>query len=320
MAITIHHNIDPGRFMWLWAKYVRSSNLEKHCTGCIPGVYSKKFSGASNPEMLSQRVLVMDEVAAGTFEAIYFCGVLKKGYLNKDPLKNNYRHNVHFAVRPVEGAHDIWEYEDWHVEIEGGSLERIPETYELGERFFHSPYDSHYYTCRIFRWMVGHFYPDELVDVTYGYPEIVHDLDCGMDVNLHELFAKVRQNGYDYAKLYFEDEELDTWYFGERAEEYRQLVPDAVGMGNIRRFAFTHKLFDRREFAEEMSEKASCGGADMMEYGHLIRFMHNEKLVRLYEVDLLWPLFEIGIEDYLDEVATYQPRRFIRVERLDSVR
>ena len=162
--ITIHHNFDEKKFKWLWAKYVKAGNIEKHCTACLIGPYSKKFSGASNHDLLEQPSLVMDEVPEGQYEAIYFCGVIKKGYLNKNPLKNNYPHNVHFAVRPVDGAHDVWDFENWHVEINGGVLEPIPTESQLNNRFFKTPYDAHYYTCRIFRWMVGHFYQDKLRD------------------------------------------------------------------------------------------------------------------------------------------------------------
>lgn len=167
--IIIHHNFDETKFKWLWAKYVKAGVIEKHCTASIPGLYSKKFSGTSNKDLLSQPSLLMDEVPEDSYEAIYFCGVLKKGYLHKDPLKNNYRHNVHFAVRPQEGAHDVWDFENWHVEIENGVLERIPETYELHEKFFTEPYNPHYYTCRIFRWMIGHFYPENVLDIPKEY-------------------------------------------------------------------------------------------------------------------------------------------------------
>lgn len=51
--ITIHHNFAPSQFKWLWAKYVHSGNDTRHCTACIKGQYSKKFSATSNPKMLS---------------------------------------------------------------------------------------------------------------------------------------------------------------------------------------------------------------------------------------------------------------------------
>lgn len=157
--ITIHHNFSPSQFKWLWAKYVHGGDDTRHCTACIKGRYSKKFSATSNPKMLTQKTFIMDEQPDGSYDAIYFCGVVKKGYLNKDPLKNNYPHNVHFAVVPREGARDVWDFEGWHVEIEGGVLSRIPAEDELSEKYFCAPYDAHYYTCRIFRWMVGFYYP-----------------------------------------------------------------------------------------------------------------------------------------------------------------
>lgn len=161
--ITIHHNFDPSKFKWLWAKYVHGGDDTRHCTTCIKGRYSKKFSGTSNKDMLKQTTIVMDEQPDGTYDAVYFCGVVKKGYLNKDPKKNNYPHNVHFAIVPCEGERDVWNFEDWHVEIENGRLTRIPEENELDEKYFREPYDEHFYTCRIFRWMIGRYYPEMIL-------------------------------------------------------------------------------------------------------------------------------------------------------------
>ena len=107
---------------------------------------------------LAQPIIQMNE--CNDYEAIYFCGVLKEGYLNKNPEKNNYRHNVHFIVLPQLGNSDVWEFENWKVTIKNGILERIPKTFELDDSLFKYPYDAHYFTCRIFRWMVGHFYPE----------------------------------------------------------------------------------------------------------------------------------------------------------------
>ena len=152
--IQIRHNFDERKFKWLWAKYVKDGNVEKHCQACLRGPYSKKFSGTSNKDLLSQPELAMDEVPEGEFKAIYFCGVIKRGY-----PRTNYPHNVHFAVIPSEGEHDVWDFEDWHVEIENGILSAIPSEEQMDDRFFHEPYNEHYYTCRIFRWMVGFFYP-----------------------------------------------------------------------------------------------------------------------------------------------------------------
>lgn len=78
--ITIHHNFEENRFKWFWAKYVKGGNIEKHCKACLLGPYSKKFSGASNKNLLNQPTLVMAEVPIKEYKAIYFCGILKKGY------------------------------------------------------------------------------------------------------------------------------------------------------------------------------------------------------------------------------------------------
>ena len=34
-----------------------------------------------------QTTIVMDDVAEGQYETIYFCGVLKAGYLHKNPFQ-----------------------------------------------------------------------------------------------------------------------------------------------------------------------------------------------------------------------------------------
>lgn len=116
--VEIEHNLDEKKFKWLWAKYVKGGNIERHCTGCLIGPYSKKFSGATNKELLTQPIIQMNECS--DFEAIYFCGVLKEGYLNKNPEKNNYRHNVHFIVLPQSGNSDVWEFENWKVTVKNG--------------------------------------------------------------------------------------------------------------------------------------------------------------------------------------------------------
>lgn len=185
--VEIEHNLDEKKFKWLWAKYVKEGNIERHCTGCLIGPYSKKFSGTTNKELLAQPIIQMNE--CNDYEAIYFCGVLKEGYLNKNPEKNNYRHNVHFIVLPQLGNSDVWEFENWKVTIKNGILERIPKTFELDDSLFKYPYDAHYFTCRIFRWMVGHFYP-ELIKSTIKLgnereieiPKIQYLIDLGFNI------------------------------------------------------------------------------------------------------------------------------------------
>ncbi len=60
--ISISHNFDESRFKWLWAKYVKAGNIEKHCTARLIGSYRKKFSGSRNQNLLSQPMFVMDEI------------------------------------------------------------------------------------------------------------------------------------------------------------------------------------------------------------------------------------------------------------------
>ncbi len=226
--IKIHHNFDETKFKWLWAKYVKAGNIEKHCTASMLGQYSKKFSGTSNKNLLSQSELKMDEVAEGDYEAVYFCGVLKKGYLNKDATKNNYRHNVHFAICPKEGAHDVWDFEEWHVNIDGGLLEHIPETFELKEKFFQEPYTSHYYTCRIFRWVVGHFYPQELHDKKFGFSEIIQSRDGRTSIKSEKLILDLIRLGKHYAENYFND----ATCYGFFDNEQSKIIKFKYGMVN----------------------------------------------------------------------------------------
>ena len=154
--ITIKHNIDSKRFSTLWAKYVRTPNILQHCQNCIHGPYSKKF-GLKNPNFNNETTMTFDET--DNYQAIYFCGISKK-----DASKRmNYPHNLHFAIIPHEGAKDVWEFEEWHVEIEGGYLSRIPGENEIPKKYKQGIYDEHYYTCRIFRWVLGFFYLHELV-------------------------------------------------------------------------------------------------------------------------------------------------------------
>ena len=278
--IKIKHNFDETKFKWLWAKYVRAGNIEKHCTACLKGPYSKKFSSTSNKDLLSQPELVMDEVPDGLYEAIYFCGVLKKGYLNKNPLKNNYPHNVHLAIRPVEGVNDIWDFENWHVEIENGKLERIPATYELPKKFFQPPYNSHYYTCRIFRWMVGHFYPKELVDILRGLPETV-TLQNGATLSMREKIKELINLGYRFAEFTILDQEIDALKAGK---------------------------FDRKQFLDSFFSNYSLScGYPLGECFWLENF-NDETNNTAYTIEILDNFLRIGMNEYLDMITPYQIR------------
>jgi len=313
--ITIHHNFDETKFMWLWAKYVKAGNIEKHCTACMIGPYSKKFSGASNHNLLEQPTMVMDEVPEGQYEAIYFCGVLKKGYLNKNPLKNNYPHNVHFAIRPADGEHDVWDFENWHVEIENGKLERIPATYELGPRFFKEPYTPHFYTCRIFRWMIGHFYPQELRDLKFGLPDTItiDEFYAGKTMVLptESLVKAFIKHGFECAMNYFEDDFDNIGVWEEMSDEANDVSIKIRRNNVLAKGKFNRKLFFER-----------CQPYDWMIFDEdviIVDAYGTEQDVNLsvtyedkqFNCIVANDLYNIGMNEFLDMVAPYQERDIV---------
>lgn len=144
--IKIKHNFEKEKFMWLWSKYVVGVNDKKHCTNCLKGKYSKKFS-KHNDELTVGSEIIFDEF---DYKAIYICGVIKRGYSQK----KNYEHNVHLAILPKEGARAVWEFEEWKVEIENGVVCEIIHEDGLEEKY--KALDENYTTCRIFRWAVDY--------------------------------------------------------------------------------------------------------------------------------------------------------------------
>lgn len=149
MAVIIEHNFIPDKFMWLWAKYAKGFNWEKHCTACVKGNYSKKFSKTSNPELIRQQLIAFDEFS--DFQAIYICGVAKQGY----SVKKNYQHNVHIPILPKMGKSDQYDFEGWKVRITNGILLPITPINDLPENLKGLP--PQFLTCRIFRWAAGFF-------------------------------------------------------------------------------------------------------------------------------------------------------------------
>src|SRR5690349_559669 len=119
--IEIEHNFDPRKFKWLWAKYVVGFNDRYHCTNSIRGRYSARFSKL-NPSFSAVQRVEMDEVASGSYSAIYICGVSNQGYSKH----LNYPHNVHAAIVPVTGAVDHWMFEDWQMTVQNGRFLPIP--------------------------------------------------------------------------------------------------------------------------------------------------------------------------------------------------
>lgn len=152
--IKIKHNLDSKKFKWLWAKYVHEGNDTKHCTNCLRGKYSKKFS-KHNKSFNEETIIVFDEQDINSYKAIYICGVASKGY----SVKKNYPHNLHLAIIPKKGYKDIYKFENWDIEIEDGIISYIPMIKEMPLKYQTLP--DEYITCRIFRWMIGYFYNKE---------------------------------------------------------------------------------------------------------------------------------------------------------------
>lgn len=142
--IIIRHNFTPDDFMWLWAKYVVGFNERYHCTNCLRGRYSHRFSKTRNPQLTNEHEITFDEHAG--HRAIYICGVARQGF----SVKKNYEHNVHLAIIPSDKAASVYSFERWTVEIQNGSLLPIPSIPELPVQYGQLP--PAYTTCRIFRW------------------------------------------------------------------------------------------------------------------------------------------------------------------------
>jgi hypothetical protein len=151
LPVVIRHNFTPNDFMWLWAKYVVGFNEKYHCTNCIRGRYSYRFSKARNPLLAQERQIAFDEHDG--HQAIYICGVARKGY----SVKKNYPHNVHLAIRPMTSAYSSFEFENWTVAVENGDILPIPGPEQLPT--FLQGLPDRYTTCRIFRWGAGFFLP-----------------------------------------------------------------------------------------------------------------------------------------------------------------
>lgn len=156
--ITITHNLDPSSFVYLWAKYVRGVNLERHCTNCLRGAYSRSLSKPNNPLLKQNTTLVLDEYPVDSFKAVYICGVSSQGYRRRP--KANYPHNLHLPIYPQPGVTDTYRFEDWIVEISNGRAGAIPGKDTLPLPWAGLP--DEYTTCRIFRWAVAH---RDIIDV-----------------------------------------------------------------------------------------------------------------------------------------------------------
>jgi hypothetical protein len=121
-------------------------NDQRHCTNCLRGRYGKLLS-KHNPELNAMPSIVLDEQPFQSFEFVYICGVIKKGY-----PRSNYPHNFHAVIRPVTGGQDDFRFQNWRLQVTNGVFEPIPTDLELPERYRYLP--PNFTTCRIFRWAV----------------------------------------------------------------------------------------------------------------------------------------------------------------------
>lgn len=152
--IEIYHNLDADRFVWLWMKYVTGAIDSHHCTNVLRGRYSKKLS-KHNPRLMDEVPVICDEYPSGTFSALYICGVAKQGYSTRE----NYPHNLHVPICPSPGQESSFLFENWELKIHNGAVLAIPAEQQLPECYRLLPQE--YTTCRIFRWAVGYFRPDD---------------------------------------------------------------------------------------------------------------------------------------------------------------
>jgi hypothetical protein len=137
--------------MWLWTKYVTGFNEKYHCTNSITGRYSRTL-WKGNPDLQSQRHLVLDEEPQGSYRALYVCGVSRAGYSSR----KNYAHNVHAAIQPAAGLEDEWRFENWVMSVRNGVFLLIPQSVDdLPVEYRNLP--ESYVTCRIFRWATVFF-------------------------------------------------------------------------------------------------------------------------------------------------------------------
>lgn len=144
--IQLQHNLAPGKFMWLWMKYVKGVNDQCHCTNCLRGKYSKLLS-RHNPALGSASSLALNEQPNVSYSFVYICGVIKKGYPS-----TNYPHNLHAVIKPCGGKTDEFEFENWRLRVTNGMFQPIPSELDLPQRYQVLP--PKFTTCRIFRWAV----------------------------------------------------------------------------------------------------------------------------------------------------------------------
>lgn len=76
-------------YKYLWLKYVRGFDPQRHCAYCLIGDFSQKI----NPKMPVNQFIMLNETS--NYDCLYLCGVI--GYVN----------NLHIAFVPTNNPDDI---------------------------------------------------------------------------------------------------------------------------------------------------------------------------------------------------------------------
>ncbi|MEW5821997.1 MAG: hypothetical protein AB1782_17520, partial [Cyanobacteriota bacterium] len=72
--------------------------------------------------------------------------------------KENYKHNLHIAIKPAPGQTDEKTFNDkWHLKLKNGKFLNIPGEDELPEKY--KKFCDDFKKCRMFRWAAC-FYED----------------------------------------------------------------------------------------------------------------------------------------------------------------
>lgn len=156
----LEHNLDPKSFKWLFVKYVKGINDKHHCTNGFIGPYSDKIGAVDRLKRMGkevlEKVISFDEQPTNSYDAIYLCGVSKKGYNTQKQRpyweKDNYQNNLHVAIKPEPGTSDQKVFNGkWNLKINNGKFLPIPGEDELPERY--KKLGDDFKKCRMFRWI-----------------------------------------------------------------------------------------------------------------------------------------------------------------------
>jgi hypothetical protein len=90
-------------FKYWWGKYVNGFAEATHCGACLKGSYSRRI----RKDMPTGRVVQLDELASGTYDYIYLCGVRDKAYAGNEKVAKGYEDNFHLVLKPSPRSHVV---------------------------------------------------------------------------------------------------------------------------------------------------------------------------------------------------------------------